>query len=239
LPGTEEKGLKLLLRALSSSVGKKFVMAITGLLLCLFLVAHLGGNLLLYVGPQAYNSYAHGLHSQEWLVKIAEVILLILFVTHIYLAVRTTQENRSARNHSYLVKHSKLDAAPHTTSWPMHPEAWMFWSGAIVLGFLLLHLSEFTWEIRLRGQPGEEPFDKAVRILRDNVTSVVYLVGTLILGVHLWHGFASAFQSLGVSHPRYKNAIKWAGVVFAGVIGLGFASFVFLARMLTGSPGGP
>jgi succinate dehydrogenase / fumarate reductase, cytochrome b subunit len=220
---------------LSSSVGKKFVMGVTGLLLCLFLVVHLAGNLLMYAGPEVYNRYAHTLHSQGALLKIVEVILYILFLAHILLAFYTTQQNRDARGQQYLIKRSKLDVAPHTTSWPMHPEAWMFTSGAIVLLFLIVHLSDFAWEIRLTGPPGEEPFHKAIRILQNNVTGVIYLVGVVILAIHLWHGFASAFQSLGITHPRYAAIIKWCGVLFAVVMGLGFVSFVFYARIY--SPG--
>jgi succinate dehydrogenase / fumarate reductase, cytochrome b subunit len=227
----KETILKPVLKFLSSSVGKKFVMGITGLLLCGFLVTHLAGNLLMYVSPQAYNSYAHTLHSQAALLRVAEVALYALFILHIYLAFRTTQENRAARRSRYAIKRSKLDVAPHTTSWPLHPEAWMFVSGAIVLFFLIVHLSDFAWEIRLPGKPGEEVFNKTIRILNDNVTAVIYLVGTVILGVHLWHGFSSAFQSLGFRNSRYEGLIKWTGVVFATLIGLGFASFVFFARM--------
>jgi len=227
--------LSPVLKALSSSVGKKFVMGITGLLLCGFLVTHLAGNLLLYVGPDTYNKYAHALHAQAGLLLIAEIILYFLFITHIYLAFHTSAANRAARGHRYSVRRSKLDVAPHTTSWPLHPEAWMFLSGAIVLFFLIVHLSQFTWELWLPGPAGEKPFTKAVRILHDNVTAVIYLVGVTILGIHLWHGFSSAFQSLGITHPRYETLIKWAGVVFAVVIGLGFASFVFFARMATTS----
>jgi succinate dehydrogenase / fumarate reductase cytochrome b subunit len=213
-------------------VGKKFVMGLTGLLLCGFLATHLAGNLLLYVGADAYNKYAHTLHSQGALLLVAEVILYFLFIAHIYLAFHTSAVNRAARGQGYAVKKSKLDAAPHTTSWPMHPEAWMFISGAIILFFLIVHVGQFAWELWLPGPKGEEPFTKAIRILNDNVTAAIYLVGVLILGIHLWHGFASAFQSLGITHPRYAPLIKWAGVVFAVVIGLGFASFVFFARMV-------
>ncbi len=219
------------LNALSSSVGKKFVMGFTGLLLCGFLVVHLAGNLLMYAGAQPYNDYAHALHSHVAFLRTIEVALYALFLAHIFLAFCTAQENRSARGKRYLLKRSKLGAAPHTTDWPLHPEAWMFTSGAIVLGFLILHLSDFAWEIRLKGAAGEEPFDKAIRILQNNVTAVVYVVGSVILGIHLWHGFASAFQSLGITHPRYAALIKWTGVVFACVMGVGFASFVFFARM--------
>lgn len=219
------------LKALSSSVGKKFVMGITGLLLCGFLVTHLAGNLLLYAGADAYNKYAHTLHSQPALLLIAEIILYFLFIAHIYLAFHTTTENWSARGHRYAIKRSKLDAAPHTTSWPLHPEAWMFWSGAVILFFLIVHVGQFAWEIWLPGPPGEQPFTKAIRILNDNVTAAIYLIGVGILGIHLWHGFAAAFQSLGLTHPRYAGFIKWLGVLFAIVIALGFASFVAFARM--------
>jgi succinate dehydrogenase / fumarate reductase, cytochrome b subunit len=227
--------LSSVLKALSSSVGKKFVMGVTGLLLCIFLVAHLAGNLLLYAGPDAYNKYAHTLHSQRILLLIAEVILYFLFIAHIYLAFHTTAENRAARGQQYAMRRSKLDAAPHTTSWPLRPEAWMFISGAIVLFFLIVHVGQFAWEIWLPGPKGEEPFAKAIRIMKDNFTAAVYLIGVVILGIHLWHGFASAFQSLGITHPRYAGLIKWLGVVFAIVMGLGFASFVVFARMATAS----
>jgi succinate dehydrogenase / fumarate reductase cytochrome b subunit len=229
----KEAVLSLLVKALSSSVGKKFVMGFTGLLLCGFLVAHLAGNLLLYVGPDAYNKYAHALHSQPALLFVVELLLYALFVIHILLAFCVTQENRSARGHGYALKRSKLDAAPHTTSSPVHPEAWMFTSGAIVLFFLIVHLLQFTWEKWpwFTTPPGEEPFAKAIRILNDNFTSGVYVIGVIILGIHLWHGFASAFQSLGITHPKYAGLIKWVGVIFACMVAIGFASFVFFARM--------
>jgi succinate dehydrogenase / fumarate reductase, cytochrome b subunit len=227
--------LSSVLKALSSSVGKKFVMGLTGLLLCGFLVTHLAGNLLLYAGAEAYNKYAHTLHSQAGLLLIAEVILYLLFIAHIYLAFHTSSVNRIARGHGYAIKRSKLDTAPHTTSWPLHPEAWMFISGAIILFFLIVHVGQFAWEIWLPGKKGEEPFDKAVRILNDNFTAVVYLIGVMILGAHLWHGFAAAFQSLGITHPRYQGLIKWLGVLFAAVMAIGFASFLVFARMQTGS----
>ncbi len=232
-----EKILNGVLKALSSSVGKKFVMGITGLLLCGFLVTHLAGNLLLYAGADAYNKYAHTLHSQPALLLAAEVVLYALFVIHIYLAFHTTAENGAARGHGYAVRRSKLDAAPHTTSWPMHPEAWMFFSGAIVLLFLIVHVGQFAWEVWIPGPKREEPFIKAIHILKDKPTAVIYLVGVVILGIHLWHGFASAFQSLGITHPRYAALIKWIGVLFAIAMTVGFGSFVFFAWMATTASG--
>jgi len=214
------------MNALSSSVGKKIVMGITGLLLCGFLIVHLAGNLLMYVGPEAYNGYAHALHSQEWFVKMAETGLLVLFLTHLALAIRTTRQNWGSRKNRYAMQTSKLETKPNG---PGVPENWMFISGVVVLGFILLHLSDFTFQIRLQGPPGEEPFDKAVRILNNPVTSLVYIAGCLFLGAHLSHGFWSAFRSLGFSHPNYNFFIRTVSIIFAVIITFGFISFVLWA----------
>ncbi|MEX0728434.1 MAG: succinate dehydrogenase cytochrome b subunit [Planctomycetaceae bacterium] len=214
-----------LMRALSSSVGKKFVMAITGLLLCGFLVVHLAGNFLLVVGPDAYNAYAHKLHSQEGLLKVAEVGLFLLFAFHIYLAFSLTRMNQQARQVSYARKETKIDEPGPTR----RISNWMMVTGFVVLGFLIVHLADFTIEARDFDYEGKEPYDKAVMILTNPISMVVYVIGSIALWVHLTHGFASSFQSLGLLHPKIKNAVEWFGIVFAGVIGVGFGLFVFWA----------
>lgn len=224
-----------LVKALSTSVGQKFVMGITGLLLCGFLVAHLAGNFLLFVGPEAYNHYAHSLHEQEWLLKIAEGGLIALFVLHLALAVVTSRSNRKARAVDYDVSESKqgVFVVPNGGA-----SSWMFVTGAVVLGFLILHLIDFTLEARpdlaytstAGGNTTElEPYDKARMILTSPPSIGVYIIGCLFLGVHLTHGFSSAFQSLGLSHPNYDGPVKLLGMIFGWVIALGFASFVFWA----------
>src|SRR3974390_68758 len=95
-------GLGWLCRLLSSSIGQKFVMGITGLLLCGFLVAHLAGNLLLFAGAKPFNEYAHALHAQWELLAIAELGLLVMFLAHVYLAVTTAFGNTKSRNDQYL-----------------------------------------------------------------------------------------------------------------------------------------
>ena len=219
-------------KVLSSSGGKKFAMGVTGLLLCGFLAAHLAGNLLMYVDQtgETYNSYADALHKQVWLVKTAEAGLVILFVSHVCLAITTTRENRAARGTSYEVKVTKIDGQ-HVEKLAK-ADTWMFISGAIVLAFLVLHLCDFTLELRPDIDYDKEPFDKAMTLLKSPVTYCVYLIGCLVLGLHLSHGCSSAFQSLGLSHPKYDPFIKWAGVAFAIVIGVGFASFPFLIGLL-------
>ena len=96
-----------LIRSLSTSIGQKLVMAMTGLLLCGFLVAHLAGNLFLFVGADAYNGYAHALHEKEALLMVAEVGLFALFLTHIGLAISTSTANRKARREGYVEKETK------------------------------------------------------------------------------------------------------------------------------------
>jgi len=219
--------LNWLTRALSSSIGKKFILGITGLLLCGFLVVHLSGNMLMYVGAGEYNRYAHALHEQVELLAIAEIGLLLLFLAHVTLAVITRNENKDARQHEYAVKASKqgpplLQFQPHN---------WMFVTGAVVLAFVLLHLLDFRFELRNPGPTDEEPFDRAVRLLKDPITFGGYVVGVLVLGVHLSHGFASAFQSLGLNHPKYNKCIKVVGSGFALVVAVGFASFPLWANL--------
>lgn len=213
-----------LVKAFSSSIGKKIVMAITGLALCGFLVVHLGGNLLLYVGAEKYNNYAHALHAQEILLLVAEVGLVVLFLGHILLALKTDSENNAARPDGYAVKQSKMDEGPLAKP----ASAVMMVTGVVVLGFLLVHLSDFRWfELRHTEPQGgfHGPFDKALAILRDPISALVYLVGSVVLGYHVLHGFQSAFQTLGANHPKYTPIIKFLSFVFAITVAVGFGSF--------------
>lgn len=231
-------GAGWLTRACSSTIGKKLIMAITGLGLCGFLVVHLAGNLLLYVGPEQYDHYAHALHAQVILLKVAEVGLLVLFLGHIYLAVTTERDNSAARPAGYSIKQSKQPpsglAAPASSV--------MFITGIVVLLFILLHLADFkglrehpipeppaTAEVEestpATAKPTTYPFAKAVAILRDPLSAIVYLVGSLVLGYHVLHGFQSAFQTLGFNHPKYTPIIKVLGYLFAITVAAGFGSF--------------
>lgn len=247
--------MKWLLKALSSSVGKKFVMGITGLLLCGFLVVHLAGNLLMFAGAETYDHYAHTLHSNPFL-KIAETGLFALFFVHILLAFRVTRENRAARPDQYKRKQSKqtdvVSAVPTST--------WMLVSGLFVLGFLVLHIVDMKMEKRpdlaytkpaVVAAEGAEaagdepaisaaetemvdksPYEKAETVLTNPISMTGYTVGVLFLGFHLSHGFSSAFQSLGWNHPKYNRCIKLCGIGFAVLIAIGFASLPILIGLL-------
>jgi len=188
-------------------------MACTGLLLIGFLIAHLAGNLSLYKGEGAFDEYAHFIGGLE-VLPLAEAGLALLFLVHIYMAVRTTIENRSARPIKYGITgtHGKKTASSTT----------MFLTGLVILGFLIKHL----WDFRLHKAAFEVAPEEVVRTtLGQPLTAVVYLLGVTALGLHLFHAFASAFQTLGVNHPKYTPALTWIGRVLAVVVALGFASF--------------
>lgn len=215
-----------LVRALSTSVGQKFVMGITGLLLCGFLVVHLGGNLLLYIpdGGQTYEMYAEKLHAQP-LLPVAEIGLFGLFFLHIALAVSTIRRNRAARQERYAVKHPKKPGGLLI----FDPSYWMPLTGVVVLGFLIVHLCDFKfmgWTRPELPRNGDAvSFEAAKVVLTSPYALPVYAAGSILLGIHLAHGVASAFQTLGVNHPKYNGLIKAASVAFAAVIAVGFASF--------------
>ncbi len=214
--------------ALKTSVGKKLLMACTGALLCLFLIVHLAGNMLMLVGPDAYNAYAHALHSQEWFVHLAEAGLLVLFVVHIWIAMETSRENTDARPQQYAVKKSKI--AGRKLPGAISPENNMLLSGGLVLAFMLLHLGDFTLNLTMPDKiAGLEPFDKAFVIMRTPVSAIAYLIGVIMLGWHLSHGVTSLFQTLGLKHPKYDPLTRRLGPVFAVIVAGGFAIFPIYA----------
>ncbi len=211
--------MKWLLNALASSVGRKFVMAITGLLLCGFLVVHLAGNLWLLVGPEAYNKYAKNLHDLGPLLAVAETGLFGLFLAHIALAFKLTIGNKQARGQQYAVQNFKGEGDGVGFG---RPDTWMAVSGAIVLGYIVLHLIDFKLQLRSDiAYAGLTPYDKALAILRTPLSAIGYLAGFVFLGLHLMHGIPSLFQTLGICHKKYNNLIRIGGLLFVFALVLG------------------
>lgn len=208
--------MKWLLNALASSVGRKFVMAITGLLLCGFLVVHLAGNLKLLAGAESYNTYAENLHSLGPILAVAEIGLFALFIIHIVLAFKLTVGNKLARGQQYAVQNFKGDGDGVGFG---RPDTWMAVSGAIVLGYIVLHLIDFKLQLRSDvAYAGLTPYDKALAILKTPLSAIGYTAGFVFLGLHLMHGVPSLFQTLGICHKKYNNLIRVGGLLF--VIGL-------------------
>jgi succinate dehydrogenase / fumarate reductase cytochrome b subunit len=204
-------------RTFISSLGRKYLMAATGLLLVGFLAVHLAGNLLIYSGKsgEAFDGYAAKLDGNP-LLPVAEIGLALLFVAHIGLALRVNMENREARARGYAVRAS---LGKRTLS-----SASMVITGLAVLVFLLVHLYDFRIG-KILQEPGSSLWLLVRRRLSTPLGAGVYLLGVLALGLHLRHAFRSAFQSLGVNHPHLNPLLERASWVVAILFGLGFASF--------------
>jgi len=200
--------------ALNSSVGKKIVMGLTGLLLVGFLIEHLLGNLKLYEGDgQPFNEYVDYLQGFGPLLDVAEVLLALLFLCHIFLALRLTLENRQARAQRYQVRNNRGKETFGSVS--------MFATGALILGYLLKHLTDFRFKTGFL----EDPKAHVAATLSNPGTAVIYLAASVVVGVHLSHGFRSAFQSIGASHPKLDPILERVGRALAVLFALGFASF--------------
>jgi succinate dehydrogenase / fumarate reductase cytochrome b subunit len=200
--------------ALASSVGKKLVMGLTGLLLVGFLVEHLHGNLKLYEGDgEGFNEYVDYLQGFGPLLLIAEVGLAALFLCHIFLAIRLTLENRQARDERYVVRSNRGKETFGSVS--------MFVTGALLLGYIIKHLLDF----RFADGFFDDPKGAVMSTLHQPGTAFIYVVASIVLGIHLSHGFRSAFQSLGASHPKLDPILERAGWGIAVFFALGFGSF--------------
>ncbi len=204
-------------------------MAFTGLFLCFFLVVHLAGNLMLYVGGEAYNNYAHKLHSNEEFLLIAEVLLFSAFALNIALAVTTTMENLRARKKSYKLVETKRDdrAMPLTSS----ADYTMMITGMIGLFFLAWHILdfklEFGWEVLLEGQNSAQ---KVGIVLTNSTRALIYILGSVAFGIHVSHGLASACQTIGFNHPKYTPTVNIISKIFGWIVAVGFSSFPILAK---------
>ena len=202
-------------RFLTSSIGKKTFMALTGLGLVGFLVVHLAGNLTLYASNEAFNAYAETLESYGILLNIAEVGLLGLFAVHIAVALRLSNENKNARPTAYQVRNSMGRKSIGSSS--------MLITGLIIGAFVVIHVIDF----RIAKLTGDiDDLALAVRErLGSPVGASIYLVGIIALGVHLSHAIQSAFQTLGGNHPKWSPILQGAARGLAAILTLGFASF--------------
>jgi succinate dehydrogenase / fumarate reductase cytochrome b subunit len=201
----------------SSSIGKKQVQGVAGLLLCGFLVAHLLGNFLLLKGDEAFNAYADKLASLGIVLYVAEAGLAACFLIHLGFGILLWLENRRARPVGYAV--DKRSGAGATTA-----SRTMIYTGTVILVFLIIHLWMFKFSDFESKDLGL--WQVVIEELNEPYWAIGYLVVFILLGLHLSHAVQSAFQTLGVNHPKYTPIIKGFGQVFAWVIA---AAYAFLA----------
>ena len=207
----------------STAVGKKWVMAVTGIGLMGFVLAHMVGNLKMYLGPEEYNAYSESLrtllhpilpdHSVLWVMRIG---LIAMFILHLHSAYSLTMMNRRARPVGYQAPRDYLAA-----NWAART---MRYSGILVLAFLLMHLANLTWAVFpadvSHGEGGgpTDVYENVVNSLSVPWIAAAYIVGQLALGFHLFHGSWSLFQSLGVNNPRYNGLRRGFAVGFTVLV---------------------
>jgi succinate dehydrogenase / fumarate reductase cytochrome b subunit len=208
--------------AFGSSVGTKILIGFTGLALFLYLITHIAGNLLVFLGPTVFNEYSHTLLSNP-LLPAVELGLALIFVIHIYKTVRMYLTNQSARPVRYVRKEYAGSPSRKTFA-----SSTMIVSGLWLLLFVLIHVKQFKYGNDYL-TPGTDMRD-LYRIEMENFSSPLlvafYVLSMVVVGSHLWHGIASAFQSLGADNavwtPRLLTAAKVIAILIAG-------GFIFIA----------
>jgi len=210
---------------LESSIGKKIMVALAGLLLCGFLITHLAGNLFLFVGGPAFNRYAEFLESNP-LLPLAEGGLVVLFLVHIALSTRARLANMAARPVGYEVYSTKGARTPGSRT--------MAITGSLVLLFIVVHVATIKYQIG--GAKGPDLFAHVTGWFKNPLYAGFYVLALIGVGLHLSHGVQSSFQTLGLNHPRYTPLIKKLGLAFAALIALAFASMpIYFGFFYSGS----
>jgi len=207
---------------LRSSIGKKALMAVSGLVLVAFLVSHLLGNLLIFGGPEALNAYGAKLRHLGWGLWAARVFLIVMVIVHITTSVQLAMENRRARPQRYQIqRHAETSPAARA----------MLISGLFVLVYLLYHLLHFTFRVTnpeishsLDALGRHDIYSMVVRSFQQPSVVLAYIGGMAFVCLHLSHGVASAFQTLGLTTERTIPVLGWVSRLFALAVFLGYCA---------------
>ncbi len=195
---------------LGSSVGKKILMAVTGLCMIGFLAVHLLGNTMAFAGADAFNGYAHKLHSLQPYISVFNIGLAALGLVHIVIAILLFFDNLKARPQSYEMVRNPGGRTIGSNTMP--------YTGVLILIFVIMHLLKFTFSDK-----SVTPIYQQMAATFSNPLWVVFYVAAMVVvAVHISHGFWSLFQTFGLNHPRYMPLIMKLGLVLAFVIGIGF-----------------
>ncbi len=214
-----------IIKMLSSTLGKKLLMSLTGLFLISFLTIHLIGNLAIFSsdGGLAFNTYAKFMSTNP-LIGAVSYLLYAGIILHVLLAAILYFSNRSARPVKY-----KVQKAKENSSWSSRS---MTLLGILVLALILIHLNHFWWQYKHDGgyqfvddaNGNKDIYMLVVEKFKTPFALISYLIGLLALYFHLNHGFQSAFQTLGLEHKKYTPAIKAIGIAYSIIAPLCFAS---------------
>ena len=196
-----------------TTVGKKVVMAVTGVLLFGFLIGHMAGNLQFFLGRDALNGYAEKLHHLGALLWAVRLTLLTAVGLHILAAVQLWVLHREARPTRY---------AKYSPQGSTYASRTMYWSGPIIAIFIVYHILHLTTGTVHPEYEYLNAYDNLVIGFSNPLVAGFYILGMILLGMHLYHGIWSMFQSLGLAHPRYTPKVKAFAKVFSVLLVLGF-----------------
>ena len=209
-----------ILSFLKSSIGRKYIMASMGLVWVFFVFAHMAGNLLLFVGEEAYNAYSYAL-SQSYFTYVVEVLLVLSLLIHVVVALTLTYTNKKARPEAYHapVKGKKARASLASRT--------MILQGTILLAFIVIHLIQFKFGPHYSvsyetGKPIRDFFRVVVELFRNPLYVLGYLFCLFLLGMHLKHGVFSLLQSFGFRSERWSSFFYGFAYVYAFVVMGGF-----------------
>jgi succinate dehydrogenase / fumarate reductase cytochrome b subunit len=219
--------MNLITRVFNSSLGKKYVMAVSGCVLFLFVFGHLAGNLQVFLGPEAINRYGHFLQSNPELIWPARCILLLMVALHIWSATKLSLENKAARPVQY---------AQYRPVSSTYASRTMLMSGAIIFIFVVYHLLHFTAQVQyinlthqnfvdfVDPEKRHDIFKMMVVGFNNGWVSSFYIVGMALLCLHLSHGASSMFQSMGWKNEAYRSLLDKLARWLALLIFVGYAS---------------
>jgi succinate dehydrogenase / fumarate reductase cytochrome b subunit len=204
-----------------TTIGKKYLMGVTGLVWVGFVMAHMAGNMLILISPALYNAYGHAIVSNKPLLYVAEAALVFAIAAHASLGILLTKENRSARPRGYAVNPNGEKGAS-VASKTMAPQ------GALILAFVISHLNTFKYgsyyATNVNGVEMRDLHRLVLEVFRQPGYVVWYVVCLVLLGFHLSHGVGSIFQSLGLKNDKWAPTIKKLSVAYAVIVALGFLS---------------
>jgi len=201
-------------RFLTSSIGKKLLMAATGLLLFLFLCTHIAGNATIFMSRHVFQGYADELHSHPLIVIVFSLSLLLIFLAHICVGLFLFYENRQVSNSRYAVSTRVVKNSFASATMP--------YTGLFILAFLFVHIFGFTFS------PEHVPISDTVKGLLSNFFySFFYILAFIALAIHLSHGFWSMLQTFGINHPRYNELIARLSLIIPAFFLLIFGGIAF------------
>jgi succinate dehydrogenase / fumarate reductase cytochrome b subunit len=206
------------LKAFQSSIGTKILMSLTGLAMVGFLLGHLTGNLLIFLGPDAINEYTEKLHSLPAVVWGTRIFMLGCIVVHIFTAKKLTMLNMKASATKYAVQASRKASMASKNMMP---------TGAIIFIYISYHLAHYTFRAtnpEFSKLTEHDTYSMVMLGFQTPWIASFYIFAMVVLGFHLNHGFRSAFQTLGVSHPKNVKTLERSGALLSIVISLGFLS---------------